>query len=115
MAVDRTSKLWSLPESIGRNEARGDGKETCRLPDRDTRAELGELLIAIKQRGLEIAPNVAVGRGRPAPGDRGGHSRYQSPALLGSQNGNVLNKVALSVQVKMNRPPFADLCSRSSD
>ncbi len=52
-----------------------------------------ELLIDIKQRGLEIAPDLAVGkpalakaggRARLLEGHRGGLSRHQTPAVLGS-------------------------------
>ena len=46
-----------------------------------------ELLIDIKKRGLEIAPDLAVGDGaRLLEGDRGGLSEHQAPALLGSQD-----------------------------
>ena len=47
-----------------------------------------ELLIDIKQRGLEIAPDLAIGDGgaRLLEGNRGGLSEHQAPALLGSQD-----------------------------
>ena len=47
-----------------------------------------ELLIDIKQRGLEIAPRPSGRRrrARPLEGDRGGLSEHQAPALLGSQD-----------------------------
>src|SRR5947209_6879675 len=45
-----------------------------------------ELLVDIKQRGLEIAPDLAVGEARLLEGDRRGLPGHQAPALLGSQD-----------------------------
>ena len=47
-----------------------------------------ELLVDIKQRGLEIAPDLAVGDSgvRFLEGDRRGLPGHQAPALLGSQD-----------------------------
>ena len=43
-----------------------------------------ELLIDIKQRGLEIAPRLAAARrARPLEGDRGGLSEHQAPVAVG--------------------------------
>ena len=45
-----------------------------------------ELLVDVKRRGLEIAPDLAIWCARLLEGDRGGLSEHQAPALLGSQN-----------------------------
>jgi putative transposase len=60
-----------------------------------------ELLVDIKKRGLEIAPDLAIGDGRARllEGDRRGLPGHQAPALSGHKTANVLNKVALSVQI----------------
>jgi hypothetical protein len=52
-----------------------------------------ELLIDIKQRGLEIAPDLAVGDGALGfwKADRAGLSEHQTPAVLGSQNRHSLS------------------------
>ena len=61
-----------------------------------------ELLIDIKRRGLEIAPDLAVGDGAlgfwKAIEEVFPSTRHRA---VGSQTANVLNKVALSVQLNM--------------
>src|SRR5580704_2151900 len=77
----------------------------CRFPDRGAgeRAELARALIDIKRRGLEIAPDLAVGDGAL------GFWKANEEVFPGTKHqrcwvhktANVLNKVALSVQVNM--------------
>ena len=110
-----------------RRDTRGQ-EGTCRFQTgvRESAQSWRELLIDIKQRGLEIAPDLAAGDGALGfwkaieevfPGTR--HQRCWV-----HKTANVLNKVALSVQVNMKadlrglrerlpaqRPRLRSMCS----
>src|SRR4051794_39957378 len=63
-----------------------------------------ELLIDIKQRGLEIAPDLAIGDVVRSASGRRSRRSFRAPGTSSCwvhKTGNVLNKVALSVQVNM--------------
>ena len=62
-----------------------------------------ELLLDIKQRGLEIAPDLAVGDSgvRFLEGDRNSLPGHQAPALLGSQDRQLAEQGCLSVQLNI--------------
>jgi hypothetical protein len=106
----RTASTYRRDGRERREDARADraprGREgTRRFPDRGAgeRAELARAPDDIKRRGLEIAPDLAVGDGalgfwKPIdevfPGTRHQRCWVQKTA-------NVLNKVVLSVQVNM--------------
>ena len=88
-----------------RRDARGQ-EGTRRLPDwarRESAQSWRELLIDIKQRGLEIAPDLAIGDGAlgfwKAIEEVFPSTRHQRCWV--HKTANVLNKVARSVQVNM--------------